>query len=140
MLCPHVFLRNFFNINSNSKILVIFQQRTEWASRKNKVFLMRVLRKLRKSQKTKWEKNWWTPCTICLSLLYFYFLRAMQMQSVALKNSEGLVYLFISHVFFRSARDNFLCFLIIYYCLSLDMKVTIFRRMSGANFPIFRSK
>ena len=58
----HVSLHNLFNINSKSKFLVIFQQRTEWAERKHIVFLHSVLRKLRNCGKEKWKENWWTPC------------------------------------------------------------------------------
>ena len=47
LLHHHVFLHNFFNFSSKLKILVIFQQRTEWAGRKHMIFLTRVLRKFR---------------------------------------------------------------------------------------------
>jgi hypothetical protein len=51
MLQPHVFLHNFANFYSKSKILDICQQRMEWAQRKHILFLVRMLRELRNHKK-----------------------------------------------------------------------------------------
>ena len=51
MLQPHVFLHNFANFYSKSKILDIFQQRTELAQKKHILFLVGMLRELRNCKK-----------------------------------------------------------------------------------------
>ena len=70
MLQPHVFLHNFANFYSKSKILDIFQQRTEWAYRKHTLFLMRVLRKLGNRKKQSVKSFGGHPVYIYLCIIY----------------------------------------------------------------------